>query len=492
MRPLLAALLAAVLLLAGCMGGGEAPGAAADRADAAATGNHLLGAVEPEGDLEAPAFDPFTLDRGGPIYGVGEPSVTEAPDGTLYAAFLGCPEDVGPLMLARGSACRSGIVHRSLDGGRTWTRLNDENGALAKDAPRGNGDIDLAVDRAGNVYVSNLASDGIHTVRSRDGGESWTYTGNVVPEGAMADRNWMAAAAPGHVIHGWIDGHDAHAAKLVVVATFDGGDTYGEAIHLGEAAGWIGAPQFAPNGTTAYIPYTERVEPDALWTGGFELAFARTFDGGLTWTTHLTGVRTVASPTGLHGSGMLMAPNLDVTSDGTLVWAYSEESQDPLGLTPTKATLKLIASRDLGETWSEPLVLSARHNAIFPWTAAGAGDRAAVAYLASDVPLDPDRAGRWDVMVAVVDGVGTPGVTLVETVVDRGVHEGGACSGGVACFLKGGDRAMLDYFEMETLSDGRLVLAYPADPLAGGKHVEIRVAMQSGGSPLFLPSRTAA
>lgn len=488
--PILALALASLTVLAGCVDP-SAPGAAVEPAAGSASVSYLEGAVEPEG-LEAPAFDLVgAIARGGPVYGAGEPSVAVAPDGAIYAAFPGCDEGLGPMLFLGLGSCASGVVYRSGDRGRSWMRLNDEQGNLAKDAPSANGDADVAVDSAGNVYVTNLG-EGIESVRSLDGGATWTYTGNVVPKGSRSvDRNWLAAAGPGHVIHNWMGGPSDKGRKVGIVATFDGGESYADVTYVGESIGWQGSVQFAPNGTTAYVPFTELLEGDLLFGGTFELMVARTLDGGRNWTVHPTGVVVATGQTSFHFSGLLMAPNLDVTSDGTLVWAYSEESQDPAGLSATKATVKLIASRDLGETWSEPLVVSQRHNAIFPWAAGGAGDRVAVAYLASDVPADPDRAGVWDLVVAVVDGVGTDAATVVETVVDANVHQGGVCASGGGCFIKASDRALLDYLEMDVMPDGQLVIAYPADPLTGGKAIEVRVAVQSGGSPLFLPRPSA-
>ncbi|MCA1813096.1 MAG: hypothetical protein LC624_03980, partial [Halobacteriales archaeon] len=64
------------------------------------------------------------------------------------------------------------------------------------------------------------------------------------------------------------------------------------------------------------------------------------------------------------------------------------------------------------------------------------------------------------------------------------VHQGGICSLGGSCV---NDRTLLDYFESDVLPDGRLVVAFPEDPVTDGKSVTLRLAVQEGGSPLVAP-----
>ena len=92
----------------------------------------------------------------------------------------------------------------------------------------------------------------------------------------------------------------------------------------------------------------------------------------------------------------------------------------------------------------------------------------------------------WDVRAAVLD-LGADAPKIVDSVVDANVHMGGICAEGGACFTTGTDRALLDYFESCVLPDGKLALVYPSDPLDGGKYIEIRTAVQSGGSLLLEP-----
>lgn len=489
MRALVLLSLVAVSL-AGCASP-DAPTAANDVAAPSVALHALAGAVEPEG-LEAPTFSVVSLYEGGPrAYGAGEPNVWAALDGTLYAAFAGCDADVGPELFLGQSACMHGVVYRSEDAGATWTRLNaDGTGALDPEGTPANGDNDVTVDAAGNVYVSNLGG-GIYVQRLLAGEDSWKEVGNVVPDEHWADRQWMAASAPGHLVVAWMGGAEGTDRQVAVNTTFDAGETWTGVAYLGKDIGWLGSVQFAPDGLSAYVPFTqaeEDVGPQAFLVGAarYHLHVARTFDGGRAWDVVDTGIEVTTSGTGGHWSGVLMAPSLDVTGDGTLVYAWAEDVLDATGLTSTGTVVKLATSVDQGATWSAPIVVSSRAQSIMPWVTGGAGDRVAITFLASDLPGDSDYVGEWDVSAVVVDAVAsTPEV--VETVLEAAVHTGGICSKGGACLLTGSDRALLDFFESDLLPDGRLVVAYMTDPPTTGKALQLRVAVQDGGSLLLHP-----
>ncbi len=490
---LMAALLSASIL-AGCVGPTDSDTLAPGGVVQPRRSTHVLdSAIEPS-DFTAPIFERLgAVARAGPVYGGGEPSIWAHMDGTTYLAFPGC--DNGPYYLVSipGSApCRHGLIYRSTDDGRTWERLNrDSDGRLPGDeeAPIANGDADVAVDAAGTVYASNLGG-GIPVMRSDDAGATWRFIGDVVPEEHWADRQWMAAAGPGHLIMTWMGGADRSQRAVAVNTTFDGGDTWTGVEYLGADIGWLGTVQFSPDAAHAYVPFTQsgRLTGTTGQDSEYDMLVAHTADGGITWEVIDTGARIPAPVQGTHWSGSLMAPALDVTGDGTVIAAWAEDVPAPVaGTTSTGARIRYVASTDNGTTWGAPVVVPTRTTAIMPWVTGGAGDRFAITFFESLAPLDSDYVGgSWDVSAVYVDDAAGD-AKFVHTIIDERVHAGGICARGGLCMLTGSDRALLDFFESDLLPDGRLILTYPADPVEGGKYIEIRTAVQSGGS--FLLSR---
>ncbi|HUR64038.1 MAG TPA: sialidase family protein [Candidatus Thermoplasmatota archaeon] len=484
----------ALLLAAGCLSAPPAsPGTLPPAPVAASPTSVLAGTVEP-GELTAPTFKLLgALATGGPAYSAGEPSIRATLDGLLYVAFPGC-DTPGSILLPDVPGqprCDHGVVYKSADQGGAWTRLNDATtGRLSDKGPAANGDAEVAVDSAGTVYASNLGG-GIHVQKSSDGGKTWSYVANVVPPKESADRQWMAAAHPGHLILAWMGSLGADRPRSVILnTTFDGGATWTGATALGDGIGWIGPVQFAPNGTAAYVVYTQPLPVPAGAQGlvapqPCSVMVGRTLDGGRAWEAIDTGARIVANVQGQHWSCVNMAPALDVTGDGHVVAAWSEDVESAADLTSQGAVVKAVVGEPGGAAWGQSFAVSADATAIMPWVAAGAGDRFAVTYLASDVPVDPDYGGgRWALKAAVVDGPG-PGAKVVRSTIDPNVHEGGICSRGGGCFTSGSDRFLLDFFQNDVLPDGRLVVVYPANPASGARFLEIRVALQDGGSPLL-------
>ncbi len=505
--PAVVALLAASL--AGCLAGG--PDAALAGDGKAPRTHAALDALEPD-DLVAPTFSLLgPIAAGGPAYGAGEPSVAAALDGRLFVAFPGCDQGFYLISLPMDEGtCEHGLVYESHDDGATWNRLNrDGDGRYTDDGPAANNDADVAVDSAGTVYMSNLGGGGIQ-IHRYDGEGNWTYVDNIVPprEGTEdpddregADRQWIAAAGPGHIINTWMRTNPNR--DVAINTTFDGGKTWTGTSYFGDDIGWLGTVQFAPDGQHAYIPYTQPLQNDLMDLQSWPCAMhvLMTSDGGATWEDIDTGARWYVSSTGLHWSCVQMAPALDVTGDGTVVvaWAQDEfipESTPPFTATSASTILYAMTSPD-GRNWTEPQFITTDTglpsaplgNSIMPWVTGGAGDRFVITYLHNPVPTDGDyTAALWDVRAAAFDGFGTDSERRVDIIIEQAVHAGGICTRGGTCLITGSDRSFLDFFEADVTPDGRLIVAYPHD-LNPTKMIEIRVAIQDGGSPLLIPAQ---
>ncbi|HUR25133.1 MAG TPA: hypothetical protein VM327_03850, partial [Candidatus Thermoplasmatota archaeon] len=245
----------------------------------------------------------------------------------------------------------------------------------------------------------------------------------------------------------------------------------------------------------------EKATPAILvGTQTFSMRVARSLDGGATWEVLDTGARWDSVASGGHWSGVLMAPALDVTGDGAIVVAYAVDRADPAaGVLALGTELRMLASLDGGATWTSPQVLAVPSplgmeqrpgSPIMPWVTGGAGDRFAITYLLGTSLTDSDYEGTtWDVRAMAVDGLRSGSLAVADGLVQAAVHQGAVCSRGGACLLTGSDRAILDFFKSDVMPDGRIIVAYPSDPLQGGKTIDIRVAIQDGGT--FLLERPA-
>jgi hypothetical protein len=169
----------------------------------------------------APSYDMVNVGAFG-----GEPTITSAPDGTLY--------DTTP---SGGT-----IVYRSTDGGGTWTKM-----ATADTA---SGDDCVITDQSGAVYLCNLAGSQstaplqADVWKSLNGGASWEY-GNDTINTSVGANVCGTSCSPFGVDRPWLDAyippgkttdqalavlmyHDFYGpSQIWVNVSTDGGRTFG-------------------------------------------------------------------------------------------------------------------------------------------------------------------------------------------------------------------------------------------------------------------------
>src|SRR5439155_21193571 len=123
-------------------------------------------------------------------------------------------------------------------------------------------------------------------------------------------------------------------------------------------------------------------------------------------------------------------------------------------------------SHDHGATWSKPTLISDRaKDARFPWIAAGAPGRIAIAWYenARGVPGE-ELPDEWNVkLYESLDGGGKGGVATLSATRNR---LGSLCTSGTGCLAA--DRSMLDFFEVAIGLDGQPVVAYASSTLGMG------------------------
>ncbi|HET6404999.1 MAG TPA: sialidase family protein [Candidatus Thermoplasmatota archaeon] len=413
----------------------------------------------------------------------GEPSVAVAPDGTIYVAAPVIPAATlagGFLGLADFGQIR---VWKSTDGGATFTLLNDENGRLTPKG-RGNGDADISVGPDGSVYAIDLGG-GIPLYISRDAGATWEGKGNLNDKDTVTDRQWIDVEGELLAVI-WANQSAQDVRGIDITLSTDRGETWSHPRPLVDGMIQFGPVEIAPGGTDLYIPY--------VTFDGRALRVLASHDAGATWADHDTGhahprpsyLGTPLPDVEGRWSPTLIFPVLAADKAGNLFLVYSE-------YVPGGETTQLMMTRsaDKGVTWSEPTRVSTSANAVFPWIVAGEAGHVAVAYLASDLPLDPNKGvHEWRLEIAVSrDAADAASFEVAHTVerVHRGsvCSSGGGCTGGLVHVVAYEDRALLDFFEMALTPEGKLVVVWTATEGGADRGPRVMFAAQTEGDGLL-------
>jgi len=167
-------------------------------------------------------------------------------------------------------------------------------------------------------------------------------------------------------------------------------------------------------------------------------------------------------------------PAIDVDADGNvyIVWDENGGGERDAGVWYSYST-------DGARTWASPTRVDPDDRTdLWPWVAAGAPGRVAIAWFGNDNRLpdnDPERAGpndAWNVYVAqTLTGLGCRGTASPGFRATRATpepfHTGTVCTGGTICQAELIDRRLGDYFVIDITWDGKLVAAY-SDTRQGG------------------------
>ena len=443
---------------------------------------------EPAG-LLGPGFD-----LKGPVPGSAgsEPSLLSLSDGRLILSYAGCIE-------GESVPCVNPPVHSSNDNGTTWQPLRaSDDGALTTEPHPTRGDVDVAAGPDGTLYLVTMPRLGVPPWDQLPGlalfarpinDPAWRYLGDPINEGDTLDRPWIMALPDGTLVLAWYGGQ-AH-----VKTSHDGGSTWSSTQSFGRSGAMPGSIAADPSGRRVFFPVMNPVTLPVAGVGNvvsWELDVATSLDAGASWELQSTGAKVPPNPWSSSMFGSIGFPGVGVTCDGHVVVAWSEDKTAGDAV-PIGTRIVYIVSSDWGATWSERRVVRDTGASALPWLVAGAGDRFAVAYLATDQPLYPARAytANWSVVVTVIDGLSDDEHRLVHATVAQNVHQGSLCPDGTGCAAN--DRSFFEYFQIRMLQDGRMAIAYPVDeefpfqqtsvsPLVVA--LPIHFAIQASGDPL--------
>lgn len=368
----------------------------------------------------------------------GEPSILALDDGTLlitgaggFSRYIEDPTD------APGHFGQS-YIWRSTDDGETWDLVDIETpGPTDEYTPYRNAvpgvEGDLSQDEGGRAYfvdLSMLATNGVSA--SDDSGETWLAAQSAAGLPAT-DRPWITGAGEDEVYVKYLNTNTGYR----VAHSTDGGQTFL-------------ADQSIPacsQADPALDPGQRLVVPCVGGENGTDLSVLTTPTGeAMDWQ------RTDAPDS--QGRATNVFPSLSTAGEGRWTFTYSEAVN---GTTRVMA----MTTTDAGETWSDPVQLSATNgSAVFPWTSANEdGTVSVVWYEAEGQALPHEQEDAWYPMHASFS-LEANATTLERAEVTRVAedpnHEGPICVGGLGCVLEGrsDERRLLDFFEVDVDADG--------------------------------------
>jgi hypothetical protein len=435
----------------------------------------------------------------------GEPIVATHPSGRLlWGSHAGTTHFYGPAAPDEDTASflrnyqGQTYYYFSGDNGKTWEfveRLPNQEDQEAGLPNSGFSDPEFAIDKAGQVYVSEINLVNVAFSKSTDGGRSYTLQSLLGL--TLSDRQWMEADQKdvlylvANTFGGGSGANDPVTGdqKHKMFKSTDGGKTF----TAGEEAN--------PNGTND-------IKVDKSNGNVYEL----TLGGGVLQMARFENMRGVNSGFGDHVKFATIAKGVQVNSslsqafdiddDGNLYVAWSETGE---GARPGGVWYS--ASGDKGRTWSVPVRIDPNDKTdIWPWVAVGDSGKVAISWLqnATHIPGNnaenaPDDSG-WSVMVGhTLNGLGcaggaqaaaykaaasTPGAKVagfkVTKASSRPVHMGTICQGGTTCQAMAIDRRLGDYFADEIDSVGHAYVSV-SDTRQGGSVALPLVIRQTGG-----------
>jgi hypothetical protein len=420
----------------------------------------------PRPAVQAPTFLP-PVELGTLTLGA-EPSVAIAPDGTVYVTTplaLWRSDDQGKTFKPMGEASCPAAQLPSCPG------LEEYDPGLV-----GGGDGSLAVTDDGVVHWAGLGT-GIPYQRSTDRGESWSEADDVSKE-TGSDREWVAVDHDSGILTAQWRGSDDKGAAIFMRASADSGLTWDDNVTRVADDGRQGPIAPDPSSPAMLLPH----QVDGM------LYVARSLDDGKTWKDE------IATP--VNGRPYIF-PVAVFDQNGTAYLVHAADPANVLGpadlaveVSRTVAVphVYLQVSHDKGLTWTPPRMLSSPDvPAFFPWIDAGAPGRVVIAWYEAQQPIPANRVPNvFDVKVALSSTAdqGDAKFEIGQANVDP-VHIGAFCTEGAACTLTGGDRSMLDFFEVRVHPDGSAVLAYAADDTVKQARIKVFATKMTGGLDLL-------
>jgi hypothetical protein len=336
-------------------------------------------------------------------------------------------------------------VWTSKDNGKSW-QFSDFLGTGFTSNPtqnQGFSDPDLTQDAGGRIYNTgiDLANDALFS--SGDGGKTWDRGTLQCHEG---DRPWLAAAKADEVFLTTNSATEGH----VIMQSTDGGASCPTTIPGGSGQGKL-----------YYDPRRDALVEPAL-QGNASI-------GVTTW--HRGDAQFKDGPfINLKSPILAFFPSMAIDDAGNiyLVWTNDERAGDSGGCsgsgTPQTNGVYFAVSKDFGQSWSKPVLVSSTPGqlAFWPWATGGDSGKISIVWYQSDRLADLDcEASKIRIFAANITGATEPSTMHSEVINASGrpIGDNQVCQGGTGCVATGGDRRLGDYFTNTLDENGCVMIA---------------------------------
>lgn len=418
----------------------------------------------------------------------GEPSLAIAPDGRHVVVCT-----------PGGDGTK---VWYSADRGQTF-------GTTSTSSANGGGDCELDFLPNGRLLNADLEITDSNVKVSRDFGRTFDAGRSV---GVEQDRQWFAHSPDGKTAY--LVYHDFAAEAEFFARSTDGGLTWPasdganpvNSPDQGAAPGFAATPKkgdpasiadqggntfsgpmlVGPNGNDLYVLYSisdlvsNSLPPTPPYGPTRGIVVAHSADRGATWTNKYAVTDVLQPPATNAPTNGAIFPWGSVDKAGN-VYVFFNSDRGSLG----HFHMYYVYSKDKGAHWSQPVKVDnapmAAGEQVYATGQAGARGVIDVAwYSAPTAASTSDPNATWYVKFAQIrDAVDARPKIYRAQVSATPIHHGGICLQGLLCIF-GGDRSLLDFFELAIGPDGKAGIAY-ADNHLGRSMGQVQYARQTGG-----------
>jgi hypothetical protein len=370
---------------------------------------------------------------------------------------------------------------RSFDGGLTF-----DHREIGSDGGGGDSEIEFTLTDVGFTADLRITDSAVSSTRNLF--ETWTQQG----VGIEQDRQWLAHWCDRQVFLGY---HDFVLEAEMVNRSDDGGSTWST------VPTFVSPPGTAPGAQDAEVAADQDVNTFSgpvvvdQKTGDVYITFAISSAAG----NVLTGTPPFGDPEQIvvgvsHDNGQTfhlhlvkrggvgaiagaIFPWITIDKGGNVYvsWAGRETPAQPLDIFISYST-------DHGDNWSPPYRVNQDVGTAHIYSTISAGDTGVVdvAWYSATTP-DPGGANNdWHVDFAQVRNANTMAPAIKQSrPYPSSIHHGDICLQGLLCIL-GGDRSLLDFFQLQVGPDGRAHIAFANNASPDGQ-LRVWYAGQIGG-----------